>query len=96
MSKLIGKQAKLDRNKNGKLDSEDFKMLRAGKKKAVKEQFIDRVIGILVEKRMDEVSQNLALQAAAKAKAVGKDAQSSRLARKAIDRKPLKQTPPAK
>lgn len=54
MSKLIGKQAKLDRNKNGKLDSEDFKMLRAGKKKAVKEQFIDRVIGALLEMRLNE------------------------------------------
>ena len=25
---LVGKQSKLDMNKNGKLDSEDFKMLR--------------------------------------------------------------------
>ena len=54
MSKLIGKQAKLDRNKNGKLDSEDFKMLRAGKKKAVKEQFIDRVVDVLLEMRLNE------------------------------------------
>lgn len=30
--KLIGKQNKLDVNKNRKLDSEDFKMLRAGKR----------------------------------------------------------------
>lgn len=29
--KLIGKQKKLDLNKNGKLDAEDFKMLRKGK-----------------------------------------------------------------
>lgn len=62
----------------------------------MKEQFIDRVIGILAEKRMDEISQNLALKAAAVARARGKGAQSSRLARKAIDRKPLKQTPPTK
>ena len=30
---LVGKQGKLDKNKNGKLDSRDFKMLRASKKK---------------------------------------------------------------
>ena len=29
--KLVGKQKKLDVNKNGKLDAEDFKMLRKGK-----------------------------------------------------------------
>jgi hypothetical protein len=34
--KLYGNQSRLDRNKNGKLDSEDFKMLR-GKKKESKE-----------------------------------------------------------
>lgn len=33
MKKLIGKQKKLDVNKSGSLDSQDFKMLRAGKKK---------------------------------------------------------------
>lgn len=31
--KLIGKQSKLDVNKSGKLDAQDFKMLRSGKKK---------------------------------------------------------------
>lgn len=29
--KLYGKQSKLDKNKNGKIDAEDFKMLRGGK-----------------------------------------------------------------
>jgi hypothetical protein len=58
MNKLIGKQSKLDRNKNGKLDSQDFKMLRSGKKGSRKdEQFVDRVINILVERRLDELSQ---------------------------------------
>ena len=33
---LIGKQGKLDVNKNGKLDSADFKMLRGSKKKKKK------------------------------------------------------------
>jgi len=56
MNKLMGKQAKLDRNKNGKLDKEDFKMLRSGKKRK-DEQFVDRVINILVERRLDELSQ---------------------------------------
>jgi len=30
--KLVGKQHKLDKNKNGKIDAEDFKMLRKGRK----------------------------------------------------------------
>ena len=30
--KLVGKQHKLDRNKNGKIDAEDFKILRKGRK----------------------------------------------------------------
>ena len=30
---LIGGQAKFDKNKNNRLDSEDFKLLRAGKKR---------------------------------------------------------------
>jgi hypothetical protein len=33
-AKLKGKQKKLDVNKNKKLDAEDFKMLRSGKKAA--------------------------------------------------------------
>jgi hypothetical protein len=36
LEKLYGNQSRLDRNKNGRLDSEDFKMLR-GKKKESKE-----------------------------------------------------------
>jgi len=31
MKKLTGNQSKLDLNKNGKLDSQDFKMLRGNK-----------------------------------------------------------------
>jgi len=33
--KLIGKQHRLDRNKNGKLDSEDFRMLRGESKEVI-------------------------------------------------------------
>ena len=29
--KLVGKQNKIDKNKNGKIDSEDFKLLKKGK-----------------------------------------------------------------
>ena len=32
---LIGGQAKLDKNKNNRIDSEDFELLRAGKKEVV-------------------------------------------------------------
>jgi hypothetical protein len=41
--KLVGGQSKLDRNKNGRLDSEDFKMLRKGKKRLGEydEEFLD-------------------------------------------------------
>jgi hypothetical protein len=31
--KLVGKQSKIDKNKNGKIDSEDFKLLKKGKNK---------------------------------------------------------------
>jgi len=31
--KLIGNQKKLDKNKNGRLDKQDFKMMRKGKGK---------------------------------------------------------------
>jgi len=65
----MGKQAKLDRNNNGKLDKEDFKMLRSGKKGSRKdEQFIDRVINILVERRLDELSQETYNRAFTKAR----------------------------
>ena len=30
--KLVGNQKKLDKNKNGRLDKQDFKMMRNGKK----------------------------------------------------------------
>jgi hypothetical protein len=29
--KLVGKQSKIDKNKNGKIDSEDFKLLKKNK-----------------------------------------------------------------
>ena len=45
--KLFGKQSKLDKNKNGKLDQQDFKMLRA--KKTVRESLIDALRGRLIE-----------------------------------------------
>jgi len=35
---LVGKQKKLDKNKNGKIDAEDFKMLRKGNKKETDEE----------------------------------------------------------
>lgn len=80
MDKLIGKQSKLDRNKNGKLDKEDFKMLKSGKGKARKdEQFIDRVIGILIETRLEEISADKAALAATVARSRGKDAQARKL-----------------
>ena len=51
--KLIGKQKKLDLNKSGNLDAEDFKMLRSGKRadegivkarnKAAKNAFTDKL-----------------------------------------------------
>ena len=31
VGKLVGGQVKLDKNKNNRIDAEDFKMLRAGK-----------------------------------------------------------------
>ena len=40
--KLKGKQYKLDRNKNGKIDAEDFKMMRRGKK-----QYIDEDMDVM-------------------------------------------------
>jgi hypothetical protein len=38
---LIGNQTKLDANKNGKLDKQDFKLLRGGKKEKEKEEPIE-------------------------------------------------------
>lgn len=35
-SKKLGKRSKLDVNKNGKIDKEDFKLLRSRKKKSKK------------------------------------------------------------
>lgn len=39
--KLVGKQHKIDKNKNGKIDSEDFKLLKKGKKE-VKEKLVGK------------------------------------------------------
>jgi hypothetical protein len=39
--KLVGKQSKIDKNKNGKIDAEDFKMLKNGKKE-VKEKLVGK------------------------------------------------------
>lgn len=47
---LKGKQAKLDVNKNGKLDSDDFKMLRAKKKKVAESKFAQRTVELLAER----------------------------------------------
>ena len=37
--KLYGRQSKIDKNKNGKIDAEDFKMLKKGKKTETDEQW---------------------------------------------------------
>jgi len=47
--KLVGKQNKLDRNKNGKLDKQDFKMLRGESSEIV------TVLSILKEAYQDEL-----------------------------------------
>lgn len=39
--KLVGKQSKIDKNKNGKIDSEDFKLLKKDKKE-VKEKLVGK------------------------------------------------------
>ena len=39
--KLVGKQSKIDKNKNGKIDAEDFKLLKKGKKE-VKEKLVGK------------------------------------------------------
>ena len=39
--KLVGKQSKIDKNKNGKIDAEDFKLLNKGKKE-VKEKLVGK------------------------------------------------------
>lgn len=36
--KVAGKKSKLDANKNGKIDKEDFKILRSRKKKSTKKK----------------------------------------------------------
>jgi len=39
--KLVGKQSKIDKNKNGKIDADDFKLLKKGKKE-VKEKLVGK------------------------------------------------------
>jgi hypothetical protein len=41
--KLVGKQSKIDKNKNGKIDAEDFKLLNKGKKG--KEEVKEKLVG---------------------------------------------------
>jgi len=41
--KLVGKQSKIDKNKNGKIDAEDFKLLKKGKKG--KEEVKEKLVG---------------------------------------------------
>lgn len=96
---LKGNQKVLDKNKSGDLDREDFELLRAGKKgkkkkKRKDEQFIDRVINILVEMRVDEISPDLATAAALEARRRGKHPQARRLMMKA-DKRGVAQTPKA-
>ena len=45
--KLVGKQHKLDRNKNGKIDAEDFKMLRKGRKDRRRNIDEDEEMGVM-------------------------------------------------
>ena len=45
--KLVGKQHKLDRNKNGKIDAEDFKMLRRGRKDRRRNIDEDEEMGVM-------------------------------------------------
>ena len=40
--KAMGKRSKLDANKNGKIDKEDFKILRSRKKKPAKKKGVKR------------------------------------------------------
>ena len=67
--KLYGKQNKLDKNKNGKIDAEDFRMLR-------KQQHEETLYEVEFEKEMDEAETeegNAFTGALAKAKKEGKD-----------------------
>lgn len=49
--KLVGKQHKIDKNKNGKIDSEDFKLLKKGKKsvKMTEEELVSFIENIVNE-----------------------------------------------
>ena len=53
--KLVGKQSKIDKNKNGKIDSEDFKLLKKGKNKVkmTEEGLISFIEGIINEAETD-------------------------------------------
>lgn len=55
--KLVGKQHKMDANKNGKIDAEDFKMLKSKKKDVnenVDNSMVDEICEMVREKMMDE------------------------------------------
>ena len=57
---LIGGQAKLDKNKNNRIDSEDFKLLRAGKKRGgVMKAKRGRLAGQDFSERMKNVERGL-------------------------------------
>ena len=53
--KLVGKQSKIDKNKNGKIDSEDFKLLKKGKKsvKMTEEALVSFIEDIINEANND-------------------------------------------
>ena len=57
---LIGGQAKLDKNKNNKIDAEDFELLRAGKKRGgVMKAKRGRLAGQDFSERMKNVEKGL-------------------------------------
>jgi hypothetical protein len=57
---LHGGQKKLDKNKNGKIDAEDFKMLRKGKKKETDEQWQGAVVRAVVPMAASYIGSKLA------------------------------------
>jgi hypothetical protein len=58
--KLYGKQSRLDKNKNGKIDSEDFRMLRKESVKLTESEIIDLIEKIVLEqKEENKVKSNI-------------------------------------
>jgi hypothetical protein len=80
---LIGNQTKLDANKNGKLDKQDFKLLRGGKKEKEKEELDELDTGTL--KRYAKKSMSNAMSSAKKGDMETSDKRASGLV-KALDR----------